>query len=91
MDLQSYDDALDACAEVQLDMLPGDAIRHQNDQIVDLLEALENLLWHAEKLEEFQESERGKGLSADQLYEAGEMHAYMVNAKDLIARAKGEA
>lgn len=56
----------------------------------DLLDALENLLWHAEQLEEFQESERGKGQTIEQMYAAGEMHAYMVDAKALIARAKGE-
>lgn len=57
----------------------------------ELLEALENLLWHAEQLEEFQESERGKGQTIDQMYAAGEMHAYMVAAKALISRAKGQA
>lgn len=56
----------------------------------DLLEALDNLLWHAEQLEELIESERGKGRSAEQLYAAGEMHNYMIEAKKAIARAKGE-
>lgn len=57
----------------------------------DLLEAIENLLWHAEQLEELIESERGEGRSSDQLYAAGEMHAYMVDAKSCIAKARGEA
>lgn len=57
----------------------------------DLLEAIENLLWHTEQLEELIESERGKGRSSEQLYAAGEMHAYMVEAKSCIAKARGEA
>ena len=57
----------------------------------DPLESLENLLWHAEWLEELIESERGEGRSSEQLYAAGEMHAYMVEAKSCIAKARGEA
>lgn len=38
-----YDDAVEACVEVELDMLPGEAIRYQNDLIVDLLNALVDL------------------------------------------------
>ena len=57
----------------------------------DLLDAIENLLWHAEQLEELIESERGKGRSPEQLYAVGEMHAYMVEAKSCIAKARGEA
>ena len=56
----------------------------------DLLEALENLLWHAEVLEEFIESERGMGRNADQLYADGEMHNYMVEAKASISKARGQ-
>lgn len=56
----------------------------------DLLEALENLLWHAEVLEEFIESERGRGRNADQLYADGEMHNYMVEAKASILKARGQ-
>ena len=56
----------------------------------DLLEALENLLWHAEVLEEFIESERGRGRNADQLYADGEMHNYMVEAKASILKARGK-
>lgn len=57
----------------------------------ELLEAIENLLWHAEHLEELIESERGKGRSSEQLYADGEMNAYMVEAKSCIAKARGEA
>lgn len=56
----------------------------------DMLEALENLLWHAEVLEEFIESERGRGRNADQLYADGEMHNYMVEAKASISKARGK-
>lgn len=56
----------------------------------DLLEALENLLWHAEYLEELIESERGRGRNADQLYADGEMHNYMVEAKASISKARGQ-
>lgn len=56
----------------------------------DLLAALENLLWHAEVLEEFIESERGRGRNADQLYADGEMHNYMVEAKSSISKARGQ-
>lgn len=42
--LEWEDDSKEAMAEVEIDgMTAGDAIRHQNDVIVDLLEALENL------------------------------------------------
>lgn len=56
----------------------------------DPLESLENLLWHAEWLEELIESERGKGRSSEQLYAAGEMHEYMVEAKSCIEKLKAE-
>lgn len=57
----------------------------------DLLEALEDLLCHAEYLEEFIESERGRGRSAESLYEAGEMDDRMIGAKKAIAKSRGEA
>lgn len=54
------------------------------------MEVMENLLWHAEKLEEQIESDRGKARPADQLYAAGEMHNYMVAAKTLIESMERE-
>ena len=56
----------------------------------DMLEALENLLWHAEVLEELIESERGRGRNAAELYADGEMHNYMVEAKASISKARGQ-
>lgn len=63
---EAYDDALEACAESELDMLPGEAIRHQNDLIVDLLNSLEECLpclgWQHMPDEEIQcEHELGNG------------------------------
>jgi hypothetical protein len=54
------------------------------------MEVMENLLWHAEKLEEQIESDRGNARPADQLYAAGEMHNYMVAAKTLIESVERE-
>lgn len=82
---EAYDDALDACAEVELDMLPGEAIRHQNDLIVDLLASLEECLpclgWEHDDLEELRrEHELGNGYAE-----------LIIRARSVIAKAKGEA
>lgn len=82
---EAYDDALDACAEVELDMLPGEAIRHQNDLIVDLLNSLGECLpclgWRNMPDEEIQrEHELGNGYAE-----------IILRARKVIALAKGES
>lgn len=82
---EAYDDALEACAEVELDMLPGEAIRHQNDLIVDLLNSLEECLpclgWQRMPDEEIQrEHELGNGYAE-----------LIIRARAAIAKAKGLA
>lgn len=80
---EAYDDALDACAEVELDMLPGEAIRHQNDVIVDLLASLEECLpclgWEHDGIDELQrEHELGNGYAE-----------LIIRARAAIGLAKG--
>jgi len=81
---EAYDDALEACAEVELDMLPGEAIRHQNDLIVDLTNSLEECLpclgWQHMPDEEIQrEHELGNGYAE-----------IILRARKAIALAKGD-
>lgn len=81
----NYDDAMDACAEVELyPMTPGEAIRHLNDLKVDLLSSLEECLpclgWQHMPDEEIQRE-----------HELGNGHAeIIIRARKAIALAKGD-
>lgn len=85
----------DGTSVVGCEGISGDSEKERANAILiaaapDLLEALENLLWHAEYLEELIESERGRGRNAGQLYADGEMHNYMIEAKASISKARGQ-
>lgn len=76
----NYDDAVDACAEVELyPMTPGEAIRHLNDLKVDLLNSLEAVT-----------NELAAYLYSDRSILESEVPE-IVAAREAIARAKGES
>lgn len=56
----------------------------------ELLDHLEAVLAAAERSEEYIESERGKGLSIEQLYAAKEMPQELVEARAFLEQLKGE-